>query len=208
MVSFCLRFHFSDNERLYLASFQFNTLDIIANQETFMELVGFVNRTFCSRDDSSSGKNPPSSVGSFRAGSGDVRENTRRSSFAAGRDAVDDASSAPHLTSSTPARNAMTATTPSPVEESFRLELTAEFHRLNVLLMRIDKSAVSRSSATGKAPESSFMSMDYPRQEAHKVATLTLAQAKIQASYAQENSGVEGSLGGLNLCDLTPACGR
>ena len=56
--------------------------------------------------------------------------------------------------------------------------------------------------------ESAFMSMDYPRQEAHKVATLTLAEAKIQASYANETSGVEGSLGGLNLCDLTPACGR
>ncbi|ELT97897.1 hypothetical protein CAPTEDRAFT_149660 [Capitella teleta] len=65
-----------------------------------------------------------------------------------------------------------------------RWELTADFHRLNVLLMRVEGRDLSAC--------------------ARKVATATLLDARIQGSIADEVE-VEGSLGGLQLLDLTPA---
>ena len=164
-----------------------------------MELVGFANRTFCHHREDEKAEKPREKSDSADA----------TSTAKAGRGEPTTGGTAATTTTTAAATKTTTMATTT-ASESHRLELTADFHRLNILLMRIDKNASSRSaSATGKGLESAFMSLnDYPRQEAHKVATLTLAQARIQASYGQESSSVEGSLGGLNLCDLTPACGR
>ena len=178
-----------------------------------MELVGFANRTFChnnkSDDKTASGSSASSSktrrrhdsrgtpAPPFPASSAPITDTSRR-------DFIDGAPSSQRAASS----SSSTSVAINP-RETHRVELTADFRRLNILLMRIDKNASSRSATLGRGTtESTFMSLDYPRQEAHKVATLTLAEAKITASYGQESSSVEGSLGGLNLCDLTPACGR
>ena len=165
-----------------------------------MELVGFANRTFCHHREDDKADKPREKDDSIHAAS----------TAEVGRGESTTGVSAAPLTATTTSAATKTSAATTASSESHRLELTADFHRLNILLMRIDKNTSSRSaSATGKGLESAFMSLsDYPRQEAHKVATLTLAQARIQASYGQESSSVEGSLGGLNLCDLTPACGR
>ena len=166
-----------------------------------MELVGFANRTFCHHREDDKADKPREKDDSMHAAS----------TAEVGRgESTTGVSAAPLTATTTTSAATKTSTATTASSESHRLELTADFHRLNILLMRIDKNTSSRSaSATGKGLESAFMSLsDYPRQEAHKVATLTLAQARIQASYGQESSSVEGSLGGLNLCDLTPACGR
>ena len=179
-----------------------------------MELVGFVNRTFCHNEsDASPPKNASGSTSSAPHSSSRTNEPQRPSSGSSDGRHNDSPDGAPQTSNLHASRSAMSV----PTSESHRLELTAEFHRLNILLMRIDKisrstpasaTAAAATAAMMSGKESAFMSLDYPRQEAHKVATLTLAQAKIQASYGQESSTVEGSLGGLNLCDLTPTCGR
>ena len=81
-------------------------------------------------------------------------EERRHSRSSPGKDAVDGLPTTAHVAASTPTRHTTTTTTTTtptaPSAESFRLELTAEFHRLNVLLMRIDKSAASRSTGKGR----------------------------------------------------------
>ncbi|KAK4875461.1 hypothetical protein RN001_011883 [Aquatica leii] len=133
-------------EPMHIANIQFNNLDIIANQETLVELMGFVQRVF------------------------------------------------PELKSQKPL-----AFVPSPVTEVYndssghepemplpkicRTELTFDFHRLNVLLLR----GVLKDGAL----------------HGRKIATATMSEAKIRATV--ENSVVvEGSLGGLQVLDLTP----
>ena len=180
-----------------------------------MELVGFANRTFCHNDNSNDKTSSGSSASSSKTRRRHESRGSPTPSFPASsapiidlahRDFIDGAPPSSQRKASSSLSTAL-ATKPS---ETHRVELTADFRRLNILLMRIDKNASSSRSATlGRGmTESTFMSLDYPRQEAHKVATLTLAEAKITASYGQESSNVEGSLGGLNLCDLTPTCGR
>jgi vacuolar protein sorting-associated protein 13D len=109
----------------------FNCLDVIANQETIVELVGFVKRLF------------PDSHGSHTASS--------------------------HLGTSI---DNLTSTAMA------KVDLTFDFQRLNVLLLRgIVKDNVP---------------------QARKIATATLTEAKIQATVG-EVMVVKGSLGGLQV---------
>lgn len=66
---------------------------------------------------------------------------------------------------------------------SIRTEITFDFHRLNVLVLR----AIKRDNY--------FVG--------RKVGTFTMSEAKISATLGNEIS-VEGSLGGLQVLDLTP----
>lgn len=68
-------------------------------------------------------------------------------------------------------------------EQKIRTEITFDFHRLNVLILR----AVMRDS---------FL-------VARKVGTFTMSEARIHATVGKTVK-VEGSLGGLQVLDLTP----
>ncbi|XP_058797313.1 intermembrane lipid transfer protein Vps13D isoform X2 [Phymastichus coffea] len=122
-------------ESLRVANIQFNNLDIIANQETIVELMGFVRRLF-----------PPKKS--------KVRRMERYES----------------LTSLTSEGKAT------------RTEITFDFHRLNVLLLR---AVMQDSHLVGQ-----------------KIATATMSDARIQATLATNNS-ISGSLGGLQILDQT-----
>lgn len=72
---------------------------------------------------------------------------------------------------------------PSSSNVSVRTEITFDFHRLNVLVLR----AITRDTF----------------HVARKVGTFTMSEAKIHATLDQAIT-VEGSLGGLQVIDLTP----
>ncbi|CAG2068951.1 unnamed protein product, partial [Timema podura] len=75
-------------------------------------------------------------------------------------------------------------TSPFMMDESLaRTELTFDFHRLNVLLLR---AVVKEGAVSGR-----------------KIGTAMLSEAKIQATLGKETV-VQGSLGGLQVLDLTP----
>ncbi|XP_074642818.1 intermembrane lipid transfer protein VPS13D-like [Tubulanus polymorphus] len=127
------------DETIQVMNIQFNSLDLIANQQTLVELISFANRVM--------------------PGDSDKDKNQQESKAA---DVTLDAEIA---------------------SSSTRTEVTAEFHRLNILLMR---ALTVNGQSTGK-----------------KVATATLTGAKIQATLGNIVE-VQGSLGGLQLMDLTP----
>ncbi|KAJ3643178.1 hypothetical protein Zmor_025903 [Zophobas morio] len=134
-------------EPVQIANIQFNNLDIIANQETIVELIGFTQRVFPKSQ-------KPSTINLSSSICTNVRETT--------------------------------ASTESLLKESSKLgstELTFDFHRLNVLLLR---GVVREGVLCGK-----------------KICTATMSDAKIQATVADKVE-VEGSLGGLQVLDLTP----
>ncbi|XP_050302982.1 intermembrane lipid transfer protein Vps13D isoform X2 [Anthonomus grandis grandis] len=136
----------SGSEPVQIANVQFNNLDIIANQETIVELVGFVRRVF-PKSQRPSGFSLPTVAPSS------IRESTE--SLVEGPKAT--------IAGST--------------------ELTFDFHRLNVLLLR---GVVRDGMLYGK-----------------KICTATMSEAKIHATV-HEKLVVEGSLGGLQVLDLTP----
>lgn len=126
----------NDGERLQIANIQFNNLDIIANQETIVELIGFAKRVLPKKSNKSNiAKNL-------------LEEKNMQSS-----------------------------------QQKIRTEITFDFHRLNVLILR----AVMRDS---------FL-------VARKVGTFTMSEARIHATVGKTVK-VEGSLGGLQVLDLTP----
>ncbi|KAJ6645642.1 Vacuolar protein sorting-associated protein 13D [Pseudolycoriella hygida] len=132
----------SGGEQLQIANIQFNNLDIIANQETIVELMDFGKRVFPKRKIST---NVPTKANSDET----------------------DQSTEPEPT----APNAI------------RTEITFDFHRLNVLILRAlmrDNFLVGR-----------------------KVGTFTMTEARIHATLGTSVT-VEGSLGGLQVLDLTP----
>lgn len=126
-------------DKRHIANIQFNNLDIIANQETIVELLGFAQRVFPKK---------PTKV------------NASKNLF--------EDKNAPSLTS---------------IEQKIRTEITFDFHRLNVLILR----AVMRDN---------FL-------VARKVGTFTMSEARIHATIGKAIK-VEGSLGGLQILDLTP----
>lgn len=130
-----------EGDRLQVANIQFNNLDIIANQETIVELLGFIKRVL-----------PKKTVKS--------RVSTKP---------VCDESNLPAAKRKD--------------ERNLRTEITFDFHRLNVLILR----AVMRDS---------FL-------VARKVGTFTMSEAKIHSTIGKSVK-VEGSLGGLQVLDLTP----
>ncbi|XP_015113187.1 vacuolar protein sorting-associated protein 13D isoform X1 [Diachasma alloeum] len=123
-------------EKLRVASIQFNNLDIIANQETIVELIGFVRRLL------------PSSK---------VSKNKKINR----QDSI------------------LSLTVEGKPE---RTEITFDFHRLNVLLLR---AVMQDSHLIGQ-----------------KIATATMSDARIQATLAT-NTSISGSLGGLQVLDQT-----
>ncbi|CAK9827070.1 Intermembrane lipid transfer protein Vps13D [Anthophora retusa] len=123
-------------EILRVANIQFNNLDIIANQETIVELMGFFRRIFPSH------KRRPGHI-------------ERQESFSS-----------------------------QTVEAklSTRTEITFDFHRLNVLLLR---AVMQDNHLVGQ-----------------KIATATMCDARIQATLSV-NASISGSLGGLQVLDQT-----
>nr|XP_002733622.2 PREDICTED: vacuolar protein sorting-associated protein 13D-like [Saccoglossus kowalevskii] len=134
----------TEGETLQIASVQFNNLDLIANQETVVELLGFFKRVL------------PTSKSKMKMSGKSMESN---------------------LTISTEHINKITSS------DSVRTELTADFHRLNVLLLR------------GIRKDNKLI--------ARKVGTATMTGAHIQASVGADIE-VDGFLGGLQVVDLTP----
>lgn len=118
----------------------------VANQETIVELMGFIQRVF-----PKSHKPPAMNIPSFISSS--VRESTE---------------------------SLLDELTESNINST---ELTFDFHRLNVLLLR---GIVKDGNLYGR-----------------KICTATMSEAKIHATVTSKLQ-VEGSLGGLQVLDLTP----
>lgn len=129
---------------MQIANIQFNNLDIIANQETIVELMGFIRRVFPKSQ-------KPTKI--------DLNSVVSSSVCESNESLLDE--------------HGKIATT----------QLTFDFHRLNVLLLR------------GIAKDS----MLYGK----KICTATMSEAKIHAIVSNKLE-VEGSLGGLQVLDLTP----
>ncbi|KAK5644974.1 hypothetical protein RI129_006274 [Pyrocoelia pectoralis] len=132
-------------EPMHIANIQFNNLDIIANQETLVELIGFIRRVFPELK---------------------PQKQTTFISTAVTEPQVNEGSE-DHIS----------------VPKICHTELTFDFHRLNVLLLR---GIVKDGTVYGR-----------------KIATATMSEAKIRATV-DESVVVEGSLGGLQVLDLTP----
>ncbi|XP_050076311.1 intermembrane lipid transfer protein Vps13D [Anopheles maculipalpis] len=157
-------------DKLQVANIQFNNLDIIANQETIVELLGFIKRVIpvpvpAPPDQSASGmwngvdeatKMLPNQTSDLTA-QGSATDTTRRPSISTSSD--------------------------SPPANPVRLEITFDFHRLNVLVLR---ALIRDNYLVGR-----------------KVGTFTMSEAKIHATLGSDIT-VEGSLGGLQVLDLTP----
>lgn len=123
-------------ENLRMANIQFNNLDIIANQETIVELMGFFRRI--------------------------LPLQKPRSAYVQRRDS---------LSSQSTEKSMLT-----------RTEITFDFHRLNVLLLR---AVVQDNHLVGQ-----------------KIATATMSDARIQATLGVDTS-ISGSLGGVQVLDQT-----
>ncbi|XP_011209287.2 intermembrane lipid transfer protein Vps13D isoform X2 [Bactrocera dorsalis] len=130
-----------ENDSLQIANIAFNNLDIIANQETIVELLGFAKRL----------------------------HSTHETIFQRHHSSAAD----------TYAQNS----NKRPISVNLRTEIGFDFHRLNILVLRsINKGGFS----VGR-----------------KVGTLTMSEAKIQATFGEDIS-VIGSLGGVQIIDITP----
>ncbi|XP_069683777.1 intermembrane lipid transfer protein Vps13D isoform X2 [Periplaneta americana] len=147
-------------EALQIASIQFNNLDIIANQETIVELMGFTRRVFPQLKPGP--KRPPHAV--------PVHIDTGTAS------SQDEAYA-------TPQEDMGTNGIPGQGGTITRTELTFDFHRLNILLLR---AVMKENGLVGR-----------------KIGTATMTEAKVQATVGRDMV-VQGSLGGLQVLDLTP----
>ncbi|XP_034247458.1 vacuolar protein sorting-associated protein 13D isoform X2 [Thrips palmi] len=156
----------SPREALQIVSVQFNNLDIIANQETIVELIGFSRRVFPQLKKRSTATHVP------------------RSSSPSGRSAsqsrTEHMSHSPSPSAATQIPQGLGSALSPPTA---RTELSFDFHRLNVLLLR---AVLKDNVHTGR-----------------KIATATMSEAKIHATIGQQLV-VGGSLGGLQVLDLTP----
>lgn len=124
-----------------------------ANQETIVELMGFANRVF------------PKAPNDFAFKQQSMAHNAR------------------DMSSSSAELNDSKSNDGSDSIASVRTEITFDFHRLNVLVLR----AIMRENfVVGR-----------------KVGTFTMSEARIHATLGSTIS-VEGSLGGLQVIDLTP----
>lgn len=184
---------FTGTEPVQVANIQFNNLDIIANQETIVELIGFVHRVFPDINQSSTNTqsgslhlrqppNPPTNSLNHEINNTlkshhnihMVGENITCNSIPGSIESLSDIDLPDNeeaLDCDQPQRCVGTT------------ELTFDFHRLNVLLLR---GVIKDGCVYGK-----------------KICTATMTEAKIQATV-DSNVVVEGSLGGLQVIDLTP----
>lgn len=124
-------------EILRVANIQFNNLDIIANQETIVELMGFFKRIFPS-------------------------QRKMKPGYIERQESLSNQTTEPKV--------------------STRMEITFDFHRLNVLLLR---AVMQDNHLVGQ-----------------KIATATMCDARIQATLSV-NASIFGSLGGLQILDQT-----
>ncbi|XP_043510419.1 vacuolar protein sorting-associated protein 13D isoform X1 [Frieseomelitta varia] len=124
-------------EILRVANIQFNNLDIIANQETIVELMGFFKRIFPS-------------------------QRKMKPGYIERQESLSNQTTEPKV--------------------STRTEITFDFHRLNVLLLR---AVMQDNHLVGQ-----------------KIATATMCDARIQATLSV-NASISGSLGGLQILDQT-----
>ncbi|XP_050664459.1 intermembrane lipid transfer protein Vps13D-like [Leptidea sinapis] len=149
-VDLCIVKGEADSEDLRIANILFNNLDVIANQETIVELIGFVQRV---------------TGGGTGGGAGS----------GAGRSA--------------PQENQPTSSSADDIIMSgaSRTELTFDFHRLGVLLVR---AGVRDGELV-----------------AHKIATATVCDARIQATAHGSLVEVSGSLGGVQVVSLSEEAG-
>ncbi|XP_053673030.1 intermembrane lipid transfer protein Vps13D [Anopheles nili] len=158
-------------DKLQVANIQFNNLDIIANQETIVELLGFVKRVIPAPAPTP----PEQSGGQWNDGMDAGEKPDTPTPKASDQASFVTPSGKNHLSS-----DASSAKEPaSPV----RLEITFDFHRLNVLVLR---ALIRDNYLVGR-----------------KVGTFTMSEAKIHATLGSDIT-VEGSLGGLQVLDLTP----
>ncbi|KAI5737130.1 hypothetical protein M8J76_010314 [Diaphorina citri] len=153
-------------ENLQIATIQFNNLDVIANQETIVELMGFTKRVF-----------PP-----MKSKRSHYRPHFKEA-HSYEHDCREDPPPSSHPTRATKVPTTATKDSQSTDRRSTRTELAFDFHRLNVLLLR----AVAKDNVI----------------VAKKIATATMSEAKVQATVGEELV-VQGSLGGLQVLDLTP----
>ncbi|XP_039294739.1 vacuolar protein sorting-associated protein 13D isoform X2 [Nilaparvata lugens] len=175
------------NEDLQIANIQFNNLDVIANQETIVELVGFVKRVFPPQK--STPRPPPLTAlqtSAFSASLDEDRMFQSRAGLSSG--GVSPTTAHAPMTANQglafPTSLPHNAPHPSPAPQvTTRTKLVFDFHRLNVLLMR----AVPKDDVL----------------IGRKIATATMTDAKIHADCGSKLM-VEGSLGGLQVLDLTP----
>ncbi|CAK1552703.1 unnamed protein product [Leptosia nina] len=147
-VELCLVKGEGDSEDLRIANILFNNLDVIANQETIVELIGFVHRVT-----GGAPKRPP----------------------------------APLTSRPTHASLLSMPTVDDELKVGVRTEITFDFHRLGVLLLR---AAVREGAVV-----------------ANKIATATLGDARIQATLHGSRVEVSGSLGGVQVVSLSEGAG-
>ncbi|XP_052809460.1 intermembrane lipid transfer protein VPS13D-like [Mya arenaria] len=142
------------NGPLHVANFTFNNLDIIANQETVVEIVSFLKII------SPRSSKPDRSV--------------------------------PTVPKYAPNTNLLSETVfgqrvQKQNKATSQTEVTADFNRLSILLMRLEEG-----------PE---------RVSARKVATATMSAARLQATIDTRVT-ISGSLGGFHVFDITPEAKR
>ncbi|CAC5356846.1 VPS13D [Mytilus coruscus] len=133
-----------------IANLQFSNLDIIANQETMVELISFVKQISPSADEI---RSPQGSNLKFQP--------AYASQLSLNRTFMDKGLQ----------------------ETTSKLDVTADFHKLNILLMRLESIKGCK--------------------QARKVATFTMSSAQLQATIGNELD-VTGSLGGFHVIDVTP----
>ncbi|XP_053625592.1 intermembrane lipid transfer protein Vps13D isoform X2 [Plodia interpunctella] len=137
-VELCIVKGEGDSEDLRIANILFNNLDIIANQETIVELIGFAQRVWRPAD-------------------------------------------------AAPRMRRAAAPPPDDFKKEVRTEITFDFHRLGVLLLR---AAVHEGNVV-----------------ARKIATATVSEARIQATLDSCHISVDGSLGGVQVVSLCEGAG-
>ncbi|GAB1600262.1 intermembrane lipid transfer protein VPS13D [Argonauta hians] len=140
------------NEKVLRADIQFNSLDVIANQETLTEIMTFFHSTM--KDISK--KSATSPVHSSSKDQNGYFKN------------IDVQKSAPSVPQSI---------------SGMCIGVTADFHRLNILLVHLEDSVSGRN--------------------ARKVATITMSNAQINARIS-EKLEVAGSLEGFHIVNIMP----
>ncbi|KPJ12217.1 Vacuolar protein sorting-associated protein 13D [Papilio machaon] len=173
-VEICLVKGDADSEDLRIANILFNNLDVIANQETIVELIGFAHRVLGPRAPHEHRPAPPAA------------------------DVPDGPLPTPPPTpprtppmletySMGPMRKIFLRVMMSVAQRAVRTEITFDFHRLGVLLLR---AAVLDGALVAK-----------------KIATATVGEARIQATLAARRLEVGGSLGGVQVVSLCEGAG-
>ena len=154
----------SEAEAMQIISIQFNSLDVIANQETIIELLSFAKRVMppeLSAQDASVGCRPRRQ---FPKKDQIVQTDFSSETFSASDALVED--------------NEEEISDLGSKIRMHRTEVTADFQRLNVLLLR---------AVTGRM-----------------IGTALLTEARVYAELSDESVVASGSLGGLQVNSLLP----